>query len=473
METVINEKIFREYDIRGIVGKDLDAEIAISIGKSFGSYIQINDPLARSVSIGRDVRLSSKALSDGLIEGITSTGIDVYDIGECPTPLQYFSLYQLDVSGGIMVTGSHNPPEYNGFKISNGKGTIFGEDIQKLRTIINDKKFKVPKKKGEIFNFDILKKYKEYMVGEFSYLENKKYKQIKIVVDAGNGTAGLIVPEILEQIGCEVIPLYCEPDGTFPHHHPDPTVVENIQDLIRLTKESDADFGVGYDGDSDRIGIVNKNGDIIWGDQLMIILSRAVLKNNPGAKIIGDVKCSQSMFNDIRKNGGLPIMWKTGHSLIKDKMKQENALIAGEFSGHIFIGDRYYGYDDAIYTTLRLIEIMKLSGKSIDELLSDIPKMHFTPEIRIECPDEDKKTVVEKIAKNIGLYKSRTDLPVKILSLNNIDGVRVEFENGWGLIRTSNTQPVIVMRVEADDDKKLADYRSFLESELKEAMGTV
>ncbi len=472
MKTIINERVFREYDIRGIAGKDLDPEIAISIGRSFGSYIQMNDPSANSVSIGRDVRLSSKALADGLIEGITSTGMDVYDIGECPTPLQYFSLYQLDVSGGIMVTGSHNPPEYNGFKISIGKGTIFGKDIQKLLEIIIDKKFKDSQKKGELFNFDILKKYKEYMLGEFSYLKDKKYKQLKIVVDAGNGTAGLIVPEILERIGCEVIPLYCEPDGTFPHHHPDPTVVENIQDLIRLTKESKADFGVGYDGDSDRIGIVNNNGDIIWGDQFMIILSRAVLKNNPGAKIIGDVKCSQNMFNDIRKNGGLPIMWKTGHSLIKDKMKQENALIAGEFSGHIFIGDRYYGYDDAIYATLRLVEILKISAKSLDELLSDVPKMHFTPEIRIDCPDEDKKSVVDKIAGNIRKYKSRPDLPFKILSLNNIDGVRVEFENGWGLIRYSNTQPVIVMRAEASDEKHLTDYRSFLESELKEVMGT-
>jgi phosphomannomutase/phosphoglucomutase len=473
MKTVINEKVFREYDIRGIAGKDLDPEVARSIGMSFGSYIKMNYPSAKSVSIGRDVRLSSKALADSVIEGIISTGIDVYDIGECPTPLQYFSLYQLDVSGGIMVTGSHNPPEYNGFKISKGKSTIFGDDIQKLRTMIIEKKFIVSQKKGKLFNFDILRKYKEYMLDEFSYLKDKKYKHIKVVVDAGNGTSGLIVPEILEEIGCEVIPLYCEPDGTFPHHHPDPTVLENIKDLIQSTKESQADFGVGYDGDSDRLGIVNNIGDIIWGDQLMIILSRAVLKNNPGAKIIGDVKCSQNMFNDIMKNGGIPIMWKTGHSLIKEKMREEHALIAGEFSGHIFIADRYYGYDDAIYATLRLIEILKLSGKSLYELLSDIPKMYFTPEIRIECPDEDKKTVVERISKNIRLYKSRSDLPFRILSLNNIDGVRVEFENGWGLIRYSNTQPVIVMRVEATYENELTDYRSFLESEFKEVMKTV
>jgi phosphomannomutase/phosphoglucomutase len=469
----LNEKIFREYDIRGIVGKDLDPDVAVSIGKGFGSYIIANDPSARSVSVGRDVRLSSKELSDSLIEGIIASGLDVYDIGECPTPLQYFSLHQLDVSGGIMVTGSHNPPEYNGFKISIGKGTIFGRDIQKLRKFIVEQKFIKSDEKGNLFYIDILKKYKEYMLREFSYLRDKIYKKIRIVIDAGNGTAGLIVPEILELMGCEVTKLYCDPDGTFPNHHPDPTVVENIQDLIGLTKESNADLGVGYDGDSDRIGIVNNNGDIIWGDQLMIILSRAVLKENPGAKIIGDVKCSQNMFRDIKKNGGVPIMWKTGHSLIKDKMKTENALMAGEFSGHIFIGDRYYGYDDAIYTTLRLIEIMKVSGKGIDELLSDIPWMHFTPEIRIECPDDVKKDVVEKITNKLKKKKNGSGLPFKILGINDIDGVRIEFENGWGLIRTSNTQPVIVMRVEATDEKRLVDYRSFLEAELNEARETV
>ena len=307
------------------------------------------------------------------------------------------------------------------------------------------------------------------MLKTFSYLNDPKFKRLKIVVDAGNGTGGLVAPEILNNIGCDVIPLYCEPDGNFPNHHPDPTVVEYIQDLISETKSLGADFGVGYDGDSDRIGVVNRNGDIIWGDQLMVLLSRDILKRNPGAKIIGDVKCSQFLFDDIKANGGVPIMWKTGHSLVKDKMRKEGALLAGEFSGHIFIADKYLGYDDAIFTTLRIVEIMKVSGLGIAELLSGIPKLYYTPEIRIDFPEDMKKEVVEKVKKRFQEYMKNGNDALKIKELIDIDGIRAVFEKGWGLIRTSNTQPVVVMRVEAEDPDSLAKYKAFLEDELARA----
>jgi phosphomannomutase/phosphoglucomutase len=310
------------------------------------------------------------------------------------------------------------------------------------------------------------------MVNQFAYLKEPKYRRPLVVVDAGNGTAGLIAPELLEKIGCDVIPLYCEPDGNFPNHHPDPTVIEYIQDMIAETKRAGADMGVGYDGDADRIGAVNKNGDIVWGDQLMMLLSRELLQQKPGSKVIADVKCSQLLFDDIQQHGGRPIMWKTGHSLIKQKMKDEGALLAGEFSGHIFIGDRYFGYDDAIYTTLRLVEIMKTTGKDIKELLSDIPRLMFTPEIRLDCPDEIKKEVVGSVVAAFRSYfqNNSSGSPHRIVELNMIDGVRVVFEKGWGLIRASNTQPVAVMRVEARDRESLEGYRSFLEKEFGTAV---
>jgi phosphomannomutase/phosphoglucomutase len=466
----IKDEIFRQYDIRGVVGKDLDREVAFSIGIGFSSYLHTLNPAAKRISIGRDVRLSSDDLAAGLIEGITASGLDVVDLGVCPTPLQYFSLYHLGLDGGIMVTGSHNPPDYNGFKLSVGKETIFGDAIQAIREIIKTGFDKREGKPGKTARYDIIRAYNDYMMKEFSALSGPGLRSLKVVVDAGNGTAGPIVPGLLAHLGCDVIPLYCEPDGRFPNHHPDPTVVEYIQDLIKTTKETGADFGVGYDGDADRIGLVDGEGNIIWGDQLMIILSRYLLQENPGAKIIGDVKCSQLMFDDIRANGGAPIMWKTGHSLIKQKMRDEKALLAGEFSGHIFIADRYFGYDDAIYTTLRLVEIMKESGKGLRGLLSGVPEMVYTPEIRVDCPEERKKKAVDQVVKTFLDYMQNGGSPFLIKEINTIDGVRVVFENGWGLVRVSNTQPVIVMRFEATDRESLNGYRSFMEGEVKGAI---
>lgn len=463
------DRVFREYDIRGIVEEDLTENFVFLLGKAFGTYLRHVNPVARQVSVGRDGRLSSESFVRNVIRGIISTGINVYNIGLCPTPLQYFSLYHLNLDGGIMVTGSHNPPEYNGFKVSIGKDTIFGEELQNLKKLLQSNKWYKGNHEGKIIDFDIIKAYTDFMRERFSYLSDKKYRRLKITVDAGNGTAGVVVPKILEEMGCDVICLYCEPDGRFPNHHPDPTVVEYIKDLIQKTKDERADIGVGYDGDADRIGIVDNEGDIIWGDQIMIILSRDILKRKPGSTIIGDVKCSQVMFDDIEKHRGSPVMWKTGHSLVKDKMRKEKALLAGEFSGHIFIADDYFGYDDAMYTTFRLIEIMKKTGRGIKELLSDIPKMCYTPEIRIECQEDQKKRLVESLVLRCKKYKESGKSPIPIKKIYDIDGARVVFEKGWGLVRSSNTQPVIVMRFEAEDAQSLEDYKKFMEDELKKA----
>ncbi|HXX81571.1 MAG TPA: phosphomannomutase/phosphoglucomutase [Thermodesulfovibrionales bacterium] len=465
----IRDEIFRQYDIRGIVGKDLDEEVSFLLGRAFSVYLKGINPKARRVSVGRDVRLSSDELAAGIRDGIVSSGLEVVDIGICPTPLQYFSLFHLELDGGIMVTGSHNPPEYNGFKLSAGRVTIHGGAIQEIREIIRTGQGQV-QGKGTVNYYDIVKAYREYMLKEFSYLADPRFRKIKVVVDAGNGTAGLIAPDILSRMGCDVIRLYCEPDGRFPNHHPDPTVVEHMQDLIATTTDSGADIGVGYDGDADRIGVIDRAGHIVWGDQLMIVLSRDLLTRNPGATVIGDVKCSQRMFDDIRMHGGIPIMWKTGHSLVKQKMKDEGALLAGEFSGHIFIADRYFGYDDAIFTTFRLVEIMKKGGRDIRELLSDVPSMCFTPEIRMDCPEDLKKTVVEGVVKRFLLYREEGGSPYPIRDVNTIDGVRVVFDKGWGLVRMSNTQPVMVMRFEAEDGESLKNYRRFIEKELHQAM---
>jgi len=467
---MLTDKIFREYDIRGVVGKDFDEDFAFSLGKAFVSLLKEANPRAERVSVGRDARLSSEGLAASITEGIASTGMNVYDVGLCPTPLQYFSLHHLELDGGIMVTGSHNPPEYNGFKLSVGKETIFGSMIQKIRGIILEKAWNESLDRGRVERYDILAAYKDFMVKRFSYLSGMDYRRLKVVIDAGNGTAGIVAPEMLESMGCEVIPLFCEPDGRFPNHHPDPTVVEYIADLIEATKTNDADIGVGYDGDADRIGVIGKSGDIVWGDQIMIILSRDMLKKRPGGVVIGDVKCSQLMFDDIKKHGGTPIMWKTGHSLVKDKMRKEKAILAGEFSGHIFIADDYFGFDDALYTTFRLVEIMKTSGLGIHELLAGIPRMFYTPEIRIDCRDDQKKKVVEKLANRCRKYALSGKGPIPIKKIYDIDGARVVFEKGWGLVRSSNTQPVIVMRFEAEDKESLRAYRDFLEGELREAM---
>ncbi len=453
--------IFRKYDIRGVYGDDLTDEIAYLIGRAFATYIkQVLNKKDIKLSVGRDVRLSSPSLKESLLNGLIDSGVDVVDIGVCPTPLQYFSLYRLEVDGGIMITGSHNPPEYNGFKLSVGKQTIYGDAIQEIKRIIEDELISgrvEGGKKGREEEFDIISEYINFMVEGFQSFEG-----LRVVVDSGNGTAGLVAPEIMKRLGADVIELYSEPDGRFPNHHPDPVVLDYIKDLRETVRKEKAHLGIGFDGDADRIGVVDEKGEPVWGDRLMIIFSRDILKNHPGATIIGEVKCSQCMYDDIKRNNGTPIMWKTGHSLIKKKMKEEGALLAGEMSGHIFFADRYYGYDDAIYAALRLAEIVKNSGKpfGIKKLLEDIPSVVSTPEIRFDCPDDKKFKIVEAMKEAFSDYPGST-----------IDGIRINFPDGWALIRASNTQPALVMRFEANTDKALKEIEKMVRGKLEEIMG--
>ncbi len=452
---MVDRNIFRQYDIRGIWSRDLTPESVYLIGKGFGTLAQrVSGKERVRLSVGRDVRLSSGAISEELIKGIVSTGSDVIDIGECPTPVQYFSLHRLEADGGVMVTGSHNPPEYNGFKLSIGKETIYGEEIQRLREIIEAGGFAAGS--GGVDKKEILHDYIDYLKKDFSGFDG-----IKVVLDAGNGTAGLVAPRILEELGAKVIRLYCEPDGNFPNHHPDPVVQENLAALIEKVRTGQADLGVAYDGDSDRIGVVDSDGDIIWGDRLMILFSRDILQRSPGASIIGEVKCSQILYDEISRNGGRAIMWKTGHSLIKTKMKQEKALLAGEMSGHIFFADRYFGYDDAIYATLRLLEIVKKAGEpyGVKKLLAGLPRVFSTPEIRFDCPDELKFRVTEMMRDSFSDHE-----------VNTIDGARINFGDGWALVRASNTQPALVMRFEAWGEASLRRIRSVVEEKLDSVM---
>ena len=445
----LNPLIFREYDVRGKVNEDLTEELVEHLGKAYGSYLRRKG--YKKIVVGRDGRLSSPLLKEALVKGILSTGCDVTDLGICPTPVVYFGIFHLDKEGGIAVTGSHNPPEYNGFKICVGKETIFGEQIQTLRKIIETQDYETGQ--GVYDTYEIIPEYVDFM---------QKNIQIKgkhnIAIDAGNGVVGLIAPKLFESMNCEVTPLYCEVDGRFPHHFADPTVMANLEDLISIVKKQKLEVGFAYDGDGDRLGVIDENGNILWGDQLLIIFSRDILKTHPGAKIIGEVKCSQLLFDDIAKHGGQPIMWKVGHSLIKNKLKEEKAILAGEMSGHLFFADRYFGFDDAIYVSLRFLEIMDKTNKKPSELIADLPKTYSTPEIRIPCSDELKF----KIVKEAQAYFSEHFKTV------TIDGVRIIFDDGWALLRASNTQPVLVLRFEANNSKRLQEIRNLVEEKLKE-----
>jgi len=445
----VNPGIFREYDIRGIVGKDILDEDVVSIGKGFGSYLQAEN--RSSVVVGRDCRSSSDRYRDLLVEGLLTTGCDVLDIGVCPTPVLYFSLRHFKSQGGVIITASHNPGEYNGFKLCSGYDTLFGEEIQRVRQIIEAHDF--AEGKGQIRSADAVTPYKEFLRGNI-----KLPRPMKVGVDAGNGTAGVLAVPALRELGCEVFDIYCDMDGSFPNHEADPTVADNMQDLIALVLEKQLDVGIGYDGDGDRIGVIDEKGNIMWGDQLMILFAREILSRKPGATFISEVKCSQTLYNDIEQHGGRAIMWRTGHSLIKRKMKEVKAEMAGEMSGHMFFADRYFGYDDAIYASCRLLEILGEAAKPLSELLSDVPKTHNTPEIRVPCPDDKKFQVVKKITE---YFRQRQEII-------DIDGVRVLFEDGWGLVRASNTQPVLVLRFEAFSPERLSEIRSQVEEVLAE-----
>ncbi len=449
----MNSEIFREYDIRGVVEKDLTDQVVRDIGRAVGSYLQERGKT--KASIGRDCRLSSPHFRDLLVEGMVESGLSVTDLGTVPTPLFYFSLFTLDVDGGVMVTGSHNPPEFNGFKVAFGKSTLFGPQIQEIRRIIEEGRF-VGGAGGSVSAYGgIVEDYYRFL------RENIRIdKKLKVVVDAGNGTGGVVACPVMKEMGQDVIPLFCDMDGRFPNHFPDPTVEANLTALKRKVAETGAHIGIGYDGDADRIGVVDEKGGIIWGDYLMIIFARSILKERGTGYFVSEVKCSKNLFEDIEKHGGVPVMWKAGHSLIKQKMKETKALLGGEMSGHIFFADRFFGFDDAIYSSLRLLEIMGREERPLSSLLADLPPVYSTPEIRMDCPEAVKFEVVRRITE---YYRGR-------FPIIDTDGVRVVLPNGWGLVRASNTQPILVLRFEADSEEALAGIRDMVEKDLTQCL---
>ncbi len=449
----IDGSVFREYDIRGIWNKNIDADFCIGLGEAFAKYLKSKTGKKKlKISVGYDARLSSKEICDAVCFGLNCSGIDVVDIGLVATPVQYFSLFKLNLGGGIMITASHNPPQYNGFKLSVGKETLYGSQILEIRDIMFNlnKTNDCTKKTGKIEKYDILKEYEEYMVESFAHLKKAK-KKPAVVLDAGNGAGGIAGFSIMKKLGYDVKGIFIEPDGNFPNHHPDPTVEENLKDLKAILKNGHYGIGIGYDGDADRIGVVLKNEEILYGDQLLLLFAEDIIKKNKQAKIIGEVKCSEVLYSGIEKSGGIGIMYKAGHSLIKSKMKEENALLAGEMSGHIFFADRYFGYDDAIYASLRLLEIITMENIDLIDWKNSLPKKFNTPEIRIDCPDSKKLEVVEKI---IDRLKAQNSLDIK--DINTIDGIRFSTNDGWGLVRASNTQPSLVLRFEAGSKERLS-----------------
>ena len=445
----MHPKVFREYDIRGIVDEEIHDQDVVRLGKAFATYLAQEGK--NRVVVGRDCRLSGDRYRDLLIEGMISSGLDVVDVGVCPTPVFYFALRHLQREGGIMITASHNPPEYNGFKVCNGLDTISGAEIQKLRGVMESDQFLSGK--GQVSSYEIKAPYMEYVEKNITLK-----KKLRVGLDGGNATAGPLIVPILERLGCEVHPIYCDMDGTFPNHEPDPTVLENLQDLIALVKDRKLDVGVAYDGDSDRLGVVDHRGEVVYGDKLMIIFAREILSRRPGSTFISEVKCSKTLYDDIEKRGGKAIMWRTGHSLIKAKMKEEEAVLAGEMSGHMFFKDRYLGYDDGLYASCRLLEILSHTDKTIPELLEGVPPTYTTPEIRVSCSDETKFAVVERATK---WFKE------KGYEVIDVDGARIVFADGWGLVRASNTQPVLVLRYEAETLARLEEIRQLVESTIE------
>lgn len=444
--------IFREYDIRGIYNEQFDDHFAYLLGRAHTAFVTKSSGKKKPLmTVGYDARLSSPALAKAISKGMTESGADVLELGLVTTPISYYSTFALEnVDGAIMVTGSHNPPEYNGFKISVGKGTIYGEKIQELKRIINDSEF--PNGSGTSKQHDIFPQYVERYKKEFEHL-----KGLPVVIDCGNGAAGCVVRRLYEACGLKPIVLFEEPDGRFPNHHPDPTVEENLEDLKAEVLKTRSAIGIGFDGDADRIGIVDETGRTLYGDEFMTIVARDIIKKTAGAKIIGDVKCSDRMYEDVARLGGQPIMWKTGHSLIKQKIKDEKAPFGGELSGHIFFNDRNYGYDDSLYAGLRLIEILSSTGKTVSQLLEGFPAAFNTPELRIDTTEEKKVSIVEAL-------KSKYSAPSKNYSINLIDGIRVSFKDGWALARASNTQPVLVLRFESTSQEGLNRIRSEFET---------
>jgi phosphomannomutase/phosphoglucomutase len=455
LDFMLKSTIFREYDIRGIADTELASPDVEQLGRGLGTYLLRNS--GKKVNVGRDVRLSSERLRDALIKGLLATGCNVTDIGVVPTPVLYYSSQYLNADGAVMITGSHNPAEYNGFKSMCGQDTLHGETIQAVHHLIERQDFESGA--GRESKFDAETPYVNEIASQFRSLA----RRVKIVADAGNGCAGPVMHRILEKMDVDAAELFFERDGRFPNHHPDPTVPANLKELMAKVRETGSDLGIAFDGDSDRIGAVDENGNVIYGDMLLLIYGREILTRKPGSTFIGEVKCSQLMYDELNKLGGNAIMYKTGHSLIKAKMKQEHAALAGEMSGHMFFADRYRGFDDALYAACRLIEIVAKSGKPLSAQLAGLPRLVSTPEIRVDCPDEVKFDVVARAAARLKKAHETID----------VDGVRVIFPHGWGLVRASNTQPVLVLRFEAENESLLDEYRGHVEQVLKEATQAV
>lgn len=448
----MNPLIFREYDVRGVADRDLTDELASDLGRSFGTFLLKRGQ--KRIVVGRDCRLSSPRLHTALVAGLLETGLQLIDIGVVPTPLMYFSVFHLDADGGVQITGSHNPPQDNGFKLMSGKATLAGEEVRELRRLIEQREFSL-NGGGSQESWDPTEAYAGYMRGNIKLART----DLRFAIDAGNGAGGPSALAAMQAVGLSPVAMYCEMDGAFPNHHPDPSLPENMAELVARVQRDGLELGIAYDGDADRIGVVDNRGTVVYGDRLMILLSRHILKRHPGAAILGEVKCSQTMYDDITKHGGRPIVWKTGHSLIKKKMKEEHALLAGEMSGHVFFADRYFGFDDAIYASLRLLEIVAESGRSLDQMLADVPVTHSTPELRVDCKDEVKFGIVERV---LAHYRATHDVL-------NVDGARITFQGGWGLVRASNTQPALVLRFEAQTAERLAEIRSEVEEVVRVA----
>ncbi len=445
----INESIFREYDIRGIVKDELQDDVVERIASACAAiYVRENK---KTIAVGMDGRPSSEHIKNIVSKTLSKYGLNIIDIGLVPTPVLYYEVFKMNLGGGIIITASHNPSEYNGFKILVGKNALFGDQIKEICEIAKNRDFAIGKQ-GNIEKKDVINDYIDYIVNDI-----KLNKKIKVVVDCGNGTGGITAIPIYKKLGADVIELYSEVDGTFPNHHPDPTKIENLKDLISKVKETNADLGIGLDGDADRIGVVDKDGGILWGDMLMVIFARDILSKRPGEKIISEVKASEVLYSEIKKHGGIPIMWKTGHSLIKKKIFEENAILAGEMSGHIFFNDRWFGFDDAVYSGARLLEILSNSDKSLTEIVDTIPKAFNTPEIRVDTTEEAKFKIVSDMVNH---FK-------KEYKVIDIDGGRIKFPYGWALIRASNTQPSLVIRFEADSEEHLKEIEGIFQPVLK------
>ncbi len=444
----MQDYIFRKYDIRGEVKRDFPQPLVEDLGRAFGTFVQREGGTV--IALSGDVRLTTPRLKEWFGRGLVETGAQVVDIGIIPTPTNYFSMYHLMVDGAIQITGSHNPPQFNGFKMSYRQRAVYGDQIQGLRKLIEQQDFETGK--GTVRQEDMLTPYMDLLSDRI-----KLERPLKIVLDCGNAAGCLAAPELFNRLGAEVTELYCKVDGHFPNHHPDPTEVENLQDLIGMVKEGSYDFGVAYDGDADRIGVVDEQGNIIFADTLMALFLEEVAK--PGQPIVFDVKCSQALEEEIVRRGAIPLMWKTGHSLIKEKMREQQVAFAGEMSGHLFFGDEYFGYDDAIYASLRLARLVSRHQEPLSALTAKIPTYHSTPEMRLECPTDEEKFKIAEYAEKY--FKANYDCI-------DIDGVRIRFGDGWGLVRASNTQPVIVCRFEARTPERLDEIKSLVLEKLRE-----